>query len=70
MAAFKSGCEAIPEDQSKTIKDLIDKIHERVISDLEYYISENCQENAVYAIRNQAAAVAKVHARECAGWRR
>ena len=59
MAAFNSGCAAIPEDQSKTIKDVLDKIHERVISDLEYYIAENIKENASYAIRDEAAAVAK-----------
>lgn len=59
MEAFKAGCSVIPEDQSKTIKDILDKIHERVITDLEYYIAENIKENANYAIRYEASEVAK-----------
>ncbi len=58
MAAFSAGSENIPVDQSKTVKDILDKIHERVISDLEYYIAENIKENAADAIRSEAAAVA------------
>lgn len=58
MEAFGRGCDAIPSDQTKTIKKIIDQIHESVVSDLQYYIEEDLKQNMNHTIRDEASRVA------------
>lgn len=58
MDAFGRGITSIPDDKANTIKDMVEKIHEEVISKIEYYVIDELKSNLDDQIRQEAASVA------------
>ena len=58
MEAFDRGVQQLPEDRIKVVKDIVDKIHEEVITQLHYYIEDDLKKNVDAQIRDHASKVA------------
>lgn len=58
MEAFGKGVDSLSDDKSQLIKDMVDKIHEEVISRIEYYVIDELKSNVDDALRSEAAKVA------------
>jgi len=59
IEAFGRGCGQIPDDLKATVKAIVDRIHEDVIGQIEYYVADDLKTNMAEAVRSEAAAVAK-----------
>ena len=58
MQAFDRGIQQLPESRTKVVKDIVDKIHEEVITQLHYYIEDDLKKNVDAQIRDHASKVA------------
>lgn len=58
MEAFDRGVQQLPEDRTKIVKDIVDKIHEEVITQLHYYIEDDLKKSLDDQIRDHASKVA------------
>jgi hypothetical protein len=57
LAAFGRGIKELPADKTKIVKDIVDKIHEEVVSHIEYYVQGEMASNAADHIRYEAAKI-------------
>lgn len=53
--AFGRGVERLPDDRTKLVKDIVDRVHEEVVSQVMHYVTEEMAGNAADALREEAA---------------
>ena len=58
LDAFDKGIKEMPQDLSGLVKTMLDKMHEEVLSSLQYYIADEMKSNLDLEIRDHASKVA------------